>query len=317
MKDTDASPKGRADSLSPYLKSLGPKDLLTREEESALAKTIAEGGERLCLLTAKRKRARKHAMLRKLGHEIRSLEHQLEEAKREMIEKNLRLVVSVARRYSRCGLPLPDLIQEGNIGLMRAVDKFDYRLGCRFSTYATWWIRQAITRSLSDRSRTIRIPVYVLAEQSKLTRTSRTLFHELGREPTPEECAEEMRLSPERIETLSQTVHQPVSLDKPVGEDGDTRLGEIVADQTIPSPGDVAVDRNISEKLMKVLATLTPREEKILRMRFGIGEDSDHTLEEVGRTFRVTRERVRQIEEQALQKLRKGFRARQLKEVRE
>jgi RNA polymerase primary sigma factor len=314
MRNTIKTPHGEGESLVSYLRDLGSKELLTHEEEVALAKRIEEG-KRIPRLVAKRRRAPKRGLARRLGCEIQRIQKDVEEAKQEMIRKNLRLVVSVARKYARCGLPLPDLIQEGNIGLMRAVDKFDYRLGNRFATYAIWWIRQAITRSLSDRSRTIRIPVHVVAEQYKLAKTSRTLLHALGREPTSEECAAEMRTSPERIEALSQMVAQPVSLEKPVGEDGDVSLGEFIADPDTPTPSDAIIQSHVSERVLKVLSTLTPREEKILRMRFGIGERAEYTLEEVGRTFRVTRERIRQIEEKALKKLSRGFRGQKLKEV--
>lgn len=311
------NPSGGEQSLASYLKDLGPKALLTPEQEVAIAKRIEEGKERLCRLRVQRRRTPKRAkeVLRKLGSEIRCAEGEVEAAKNEMIRANLRLVISIAKKYAHYGLPLSDLIQEGNIGLMRAVEKFDYHLGHKFSTYAFWWIRQAMTRSLSDRSRTIRIPVHVIANQAKLARAEQSLRRELGREPTPEECAEEMSLKVEQIERISQTVSQPISLDGLIGDEEDSRLEEFVADPEIPNPGDVAIHNNLSEQLMKVLTTLTPREEKILRMRFGIGEESEYTLEEVGRTFRVTRERIRQIEEKALQKLRCGFRGRRLQEV--
>jgi RNA polymerase primary sigma factor len=314
MKIINKTPLGGEETLVPYLKELGKRDLLTHEEEIALAKRI-EQEKKIPKLTAKRRRFAKRGMARKLGCEIRRIRQDVDEAKQEMIRKNLRLVISVAKRYANVGLPLPDLIQEGNIGLMRAVEKFDHRLGTRFATYAVWWIRQAITRTLSNRSRTIRIPVHVLAAQSKLARTSRSLFHELGREPTPEECAEEMKLSAERLETISQTVPQPVSLEKPVGEDGDSVLSEFIADPNTPNPGEVLTQSRMSERVLQVLGTLTPREEKILRLRFGIGEDQEHTLEEVGKTFRVTRERIRQIEEKALKKLGRGFRGERLKAI--
>lgn len=318
MKNIKKTPLGGEEILVPYLKEMGEKDLLTHEEEIALAKRIEEE-KRIPLLIARRRRhsqrGPKRTLARKLGCEIKRIEEDVRAAKQEMIQKNLRLVVSVANRYAGCGLPLPDLIQEGNIGLMRAVEKFDHTLGYRFATYAVWWIRQAITRSLSNRARTIRIPVHILSAQSKLARTSRALRHELGREPTPEEMAEEMRLSPERMETIAHTVPQPVSLEKPVGEDGDSTVGEFIADPNTPTPGDALLQNHVSEQVTKALATLTPREEKILRMRFGLGEDTEHTLEEVGKTFHVTRERIRQIEEKALRKLGRGFRGQRLKEV--
>jgi len=314
MKNIKKTPFGGEEILVPYLKEMGDKELLTHDEEIALAKRI-EQEKKIPKLVAKRRRFAKRGMARKLGCEIRRIQEDVHQAKQEMIRKNLRLVVSVAKRYANVGLPLPDLIQEGNIGLMRAVEKFDHRLGTRFATYAVWWIRQSITRTLSNRSRTIRIPVHVLAAQSKLARTSRSLFHELGREPTPEECAEQMSVSADRIETLSQTVAQPVSLEKPVGEDGESVVSEFIAGASTPTPGEALMQTKVSERVLQVLSTLTPREEKILRLRFGIGEDQEHTLEEVGKTFHVTRERIRQIEEKALKKLGRGFRGERLKAI--
>jgi RNA polymerase primary sigma factor len=244
---------------------------------------------------------------------IEAGEAKAKEAKSEMVKANLRLVISIARRYINRGLQFLDLIQEGNIGLMKAVDKFEYQRGYKFGTYATWWIRQAMTRAIADQARTIRIPVHMIEIINKLNRTSRTLVQEMGREPTLDEIAEKMGVSLDKVQKIIKITKKPISLETPIGEEEDSRLEDFIEDKEMISPQDAAISSNLAKQTEKVLSTLNEREEKILRMRFGIGEKHDHTLEEVGQEFDVTRERIRQIEEKALRKLKHSSRANKLR----
>jgi len=275
---------GLDDPVRMYLKEIGRVPLLTAEEEVELAKRIEQGDE---------------------------------EAKRRLAEANLRLVVSIAKRYVGRGMLFLDLIQEGNLGLLKAVEKFDYRKGFKFSTYATWWIRQAITRAIADQARTIRIPVHMVETINKLVRVSRQLLQELGREPTPAEIAERMGLPEERVREILKIAQEPVSLETPIGEEEDSHLGDFIEDQEAPAPAEAASYLMLKEQLEDVLDTLTPREEKVLRLRFGLDDGRARTLEEVGQVFGVTRERIRQIEAKALRKLRHPSRSKKLKDFLE
>ncbi len=268
------------DAVKLYLRDIGSYALLTQDEERALAKAMSEGDM---------------------------------EAKRKLSEANLRLVVSIAKKYTGRGMAFLDLIQEGNLGLMKAVDKFDYTKGFKFSTYATWWIKQAITRALADQARTIRLPVHMVETINKTARVSRYLTQKLGRDPTPEEIAEEMGTTPEKIIEIQRTAQDPVSLETPIGEEEDSHLGDFIEDTSASQPSEFAEQSMIKEQLMAVLATLTPREEKVIRMRYGLDDNRARTLEEVGQEFGVTRERIRQIEAKALRKLRHPKRKDKLK----
>ncbi|MDD2213158.1 MAG: RNA polymerase sigma factor RpoD [Oscillospiraceae bacterium] len=277
----DVESIGVDDPVRMYLKEIGKVDLLTAEEEKDLAQRIKEGDL---------------------------------DAKDHLIEANLRLVVSIAKRYVGRGMSFLDLIQEGNLGLLKAVDKFDYTKGFKFSTYATWWIRQAITRAIADQARTIRIPVHMVETINKLIRVQREMVQKLGRDPEVEELAEEMGMTPDKVREIMKISQEPVSLEKPIGEEEDSHLGDFIPDDDAPSPADQAAFTLLKEQLLEVLSGLTPREEKVLRLRFGLDDGRTRTLEEVGREFNVTRERIRQIEAKALRKMRHPSRSKKLKD---
>lgn len=299
------------DPVRMYLKEIGKVPLLTAEQEVELAKKI-EAGE----AAAKRLEENTNLTRREIRH-LRRIEREGKNAKRKLAEANLRLVVSIAKRYVGRGMLFLDLIQEGNLGLIRAVEKFDYRKGYKFSTYATWWIRQAITRAIADQARTIRIPVHMVETINKLVRVQRQLLQELGREPTPEEIAEEMDLSPEKVREILKISQEPVSLETPIGEEEDSQLGDFIEDQEAIVPLDAASFRLLQEQLRKVLNSLNDRERKVIELRFGLLNGHPRTLEEVGRVFGVTRERIRQIESKTLSKLRQPSRSAKLKDFLE
>ena len=310
------------DPVRMYLKEIGKVPLLSAEEEIDLAQKMEEGAvakEKIAILKKRKEEAAEEEQA-ELDEEIRSLtkaQDAGDEAKKRLAEANLRLVVSIAKRYVGRGMLFLDLIQEGNLGLIKAVEKFDYRKGYKFSTYATWWIRQAITRAIADQARTIRIPVHMVETINKLIRVSRQLLQELGREPTPEEIAEEMNMPVERVREILKISQEPVSLETPIGEEEDSHLGDFIQDDNVPVPADAAAFTLLKEQLEEVLGTLTEREQKVLTLRFGLEDGRARTLEEVGKEFNVTRERIRQIEAKALRKLRHPSRSRKLKDYLE
>lgn len=307
------------DPVRMYLKEIGKVPLLSAEEEIDLAQQMEEGNvasEKIILLKNRRDEASDEEK-EEINAEIKELQKTVEigsYAKKRLAEANLRLVVSIAKRYVGRGMLFLDLIQEGNLGLIKAVEKFDYRKGYKFSTYATWWIRQAITRAIADQARTIRIPVHMVETINKLIRVSRQLLQELGREPSPEEIAEEMNMPVERVREILKISQEPVSLETPIGEEEDSHLGDFIKDDNVPVPADAAAFTLLKEQLEEVLGTLTEREQKVLTLRFGLEDGRARTLEEVGKEFSVTRERIRQIEAKALRKLRHPSRSRKLKD---
>ena len=300
------------DPVRMYLKEIGKVPLLSAEEEIALAQKMEKGDAAKSELEFSGDNIEENKK-----KELNALVIQGDYAKKKLAEANLRLVVSIAKRYVGRGMLFLDLIQEGNLGLIKAVEKFDYRKGYKFSTYATWWIRQAITRAIADQARTIRIPVHMVETINKLIRVSRQLLQELGREPSPEEIAEEMDIPVERVREILKISQEPVSLETPIGEEEDSHLGDFIQDENVPVPADAAAFTLLKEQLVEVLSTLTEREQKVLRLRFGLDDGRARTLEEVGKEFNVTRERIRQIEAKALRKLRHPSRSRKLKDYLE
>lgn len=310
------------DPVRMYLKEIGKVPLLSAEEEIELAQKMEEGAVAAEKITIMKKRMEEASEEEKaeLQEEIKNLQVAVDagsDAKKRLAEANLRLVVSIAKRYVGRGMLFLDLIQEGNLGLIKAVEKFDYRKGYKFSTYATWWIRQAITRAIADQARTIRIPVHMVETINKLIRVSRQLLQELGREPAPEEIAEEMNMPVDRVREILKISQEPVSLETPIGEEEDSHLGDFIKDDNVPVPADAAAFTLLKEQLEEVLGTLTEREQKVLTLRFGLEDGRARTLEEVGKEFNVTRERIRQIEAKALRKLRHPSRSRKLKDYLE
>lgn len=311
------------DPVRMYLKEIGKVPLLSADEEIELAQKMEAGSvavEKIPLLKERLAETGDEQEKEEIQAEIKALQLDVDrgsDAKKRLAEANLRLVVSIAKRYVGRGMLFLDLIQEGNLGLIKAVEKFDYRKGYKFSTYATWWIRQAITRAIADQARTIRIPVHMVETINKLIRVSRQLLQELGREPTPEEIAEEMKMPVERVREILKISQEPVSLETPIGEEEDSHLGDFIKDDNVPVPADAAAFTLLKEQLEEVLGTLTEREQKVLTLRFGLEDERARTLEEVGKEFNVTRERIRQIEAKALRKLRHPSRSRKLKDYLE